>query len=89
MFKEPPPAGAVPTCSQAGVLGAVAGIMGTIQASEALRYLLGVGELLTNQLLVMDARSMQFRSVKVKPQPITVTELTDAPAAVCDLKGGS
>ena len=89
VFKEPPPAGAVPTCSQAGVLGAVAGIMGTIQACEALRYLLGVGELLTNQLLVMDARSMQFRSVKVKPQPITVTELTDAPAAVCDLKGGS
>lgn len=86
VFKEPPPKNAVPTCSQAGVLGAVAGIMGTIQACEALRYLLGVGDLLTNQLLVMDAMSMQFRTVKVKAKPITVTELVDIEQPVCDLK---
>ena len=86
VFKEPPPKNAVPTCAQAGVLGAVAGIMGTIQACEALRYLLGVGDLLTNQLLVMDAMSMQFRTVKVKAKPITVTELVDIEQPVCDLK---
>ena len=48
-FKEPPPAGAVPTCSQAGVLGAIAGMLGTIQAAEALKYILGVGELLVER----------------------------------------
>ena len=86
VFKEPPPKNAVPTCSQAGILGAVAGIMGTIQACEALRYILGVGELLTNQLLVMDAKTMQFRSVNVKAKPIKVTELQDIEQPVCDLK---
>lgn len=86
VFKEPPPKNAVPTCSQAGILGAVAGIMGTIQACEALRYLLGVGELLTNQLLIMDAKTMRFRSVKVKAKPIMVTELQDIEQPVCDLK---
>ena len=63
-FKEPPPAGAVPTCSQAGVLGAIAGMLGTIQAAEALKYLLGVGELLTDRLLTFDAKTMNFRTIK-------------------------
>ena len=89
VFKEPPPKNAVPTCAQAGVLGAVAGIMGTIQACETLRYLLGVGDLLTNQLLIMDAMSMQFRTVKVKAKLITVTELVDIEQPVCDLKARS
>ena len=53
VFKEPPPANAVPTCSQAGVFGAVAGMLGTIQAAEAVRYLTGVGDLLTNRLLIL------------------------------------
>ena len=58
-FKEPPPVGAVPTCSQAGVLGAIAGMLGTIQAAETLKYFTGIGELLTNRLLTFDAKTMQ------------------------------
>ena len=63
LFKTPPPANAVPTCSQAGVLGAIAGMLGTIQAAETLKYLTGVGELLTNRLLTFDIASMQFHTV--------------------------
>jgi len=65
-FKEPPPAGAVPTSSQAGVLGAIAGMLGTIQAAEALKYFIGVGELLTDRLLTFDAKTMNFRTIKLK-----------------------
>jgi molybdopterin/thiamine biosynthesis adenylyltransferase len=54
----PPPPNAVPTCSQAGVLGAIAGMLGTIQATEVLKYLTGVGDLLTNRLLIFDAKKM-------------------------------
>ena len=70
VFKEPPPANAVPTCSQAGVFGAVAGMLGTIQAAEAIRYLTGVGDLLTNRILIFDALNMKFRTVKVKPSEL-------------------
>ncbi len=94
MFKEPPPAGAVPTCSQAGVLGAVAGMLGTIQATEVLKYLTGVGELLTDRLLSFNAKSMTFRTTKVRRQttcPVcgahpTVDKLVDYEQAACDLK---
>ncbi len=94
MFKEPPPAGSVPTCSQAGVLGAIAGMLGTIQATEALKYLIGVGELLTDRLLTFDAKTMNFRTIKVKrnnhcsicgDSPI-IKELIDYEQAACDLK---
>lgn len=94
MFKEPPPAGAVPTCSQAGVLGAIAGMLGTIQAAEALKYITGVGELLTNRLLTFDAKTMDFRTIPVKHRdscPVsglrpTIDHLIDYEQAVCDLK---
>lgn len=94
LFKSPPPANAVPTCSQAGVLGAIAGMLGTIQAAETLKYLTGVGELLTNRLLTFNAKTMDFRKIKTRQQdscPIcgshpTVTELIDYEQAVCDLK---
>ncbi len=94
MFKEPPPAGAVPTCSQAGVLGAIAGMLGTIQATEALKYTLGVGELLTNRLLTFDAKTMVFRTIPVKKRdtcPIcgthpTIHQLIDYEQTACDLK---
>ena len=88
VFKEPPPAGAVPTCSQAGVFGAIAGMLGTIQAAEALKYIVGVGELLTNRLLIFDALSMKFRTVNVKPNPerLDIKELVDFEQAACDLK---
>ncbi|MCD7937253.1 MAG: HesA/MoeB/ThiF family protein, partial [Tannerellaceae bacterium] len=56
LFNAPPPPNAVPTCSQAGVLGAIAGMLGTIQAAEALKYITGVGELLTDRLLTFNAK---------------------------------
>lgn len=87
VFKSPPPAGAVPTCSQAGVFGAVAGMLGTIQAAEAIRYLTGVGDLLTNRLLIFDALNMKFRTVNVKPSELDLSGFQasyDQP--VCDLR---
>lgn len=93
LFKSPPPANAVPTCSQAGVLGAIAGMLGTIQAAETLKYLTGVGELLTNKLLTFNARTMDFRKINTRRQAScaicgdnpTITELIDYEQAVCDL----
>jgi len=64
IFKEPPPIGELPTCAEMGVFGAVVGILGTIQATEALRYIVGTGELLVNRLLTFDALNMSFRTVK-------------------------
>ncbi|MCD7936360.1 MAG: molybdopterin-synthase adenylyltransferase MoeB [Tannerellaceae bacterium] len=93
LFQAPPPPNAVPTCSQAGVLGAIAGMLGTIQAAETLKYITGVGDLLTNRLLTFNAKAMTFREVKT-PQnkccPVcgnhpVVTELVDYEQAVCDL----
>lgn len=94
LFPAPPPANAVPTSSQAGVLGAIAGMLGTIQAAEVLKYLTGVGELLTDRLLSFNARTMDFRTIKTKRHdgcPLcgshpTVTELVDYEQAVGDLK---
>jgi len=54
----------LPTCAEMGVFGAVVGILGTIQATEALRYIVGTGELLVNRLLTFDALNMSFRTVK-------------------------
>ncbi|MBR0502631.1 MAG: HesA/MoeB/ThiF family protein [Paludibacteraceae bacterium] len=92
-FDGPPPAGAVPTCSQAGVLGAIAGMLGTIQAAETLKYFTGVGELLTNKLLTFNAKTMDFRKINLKRHdrcPLcgknpTVTHLIDYEQATCDL----
>ena len=94
MFNGPPPANMVPTCSQAGVLGAIAGMLGTIQATEVLKYSLGIGDLLENRLLMFDALTMKHRTVSIKKRdncPIcsnnpTITELIDGEQAVCDLK---
>lgn len=69
VFKNPPPPDAVPTCQQAGVLGVMGGVIGTIQAAEALKYLLGVGELLTGYLLTYDAKRMDFRKIRVARDP--------------------
>ncbi len=94
VFQTPPPKNAVPTCSQAGVLGAIAGMLGTIQAAEALKYITGVGDLITNRLLIFNAKSMNFRTAKLKPNPNcqvcgaqpTITQLIDYEMPVCDLK---
>lgn len=66
VFNAPPPPGVVPTCAEAGVLGSVAGVLGTIQATETLKYFLGVGDLLTDKLLSLDAKTMDFRKVNVR-----------------------
>jgi molybdopterin/thiamine biosynthesis adenylyltransferase len=94
IFREPPPADAVPTCSQAGVLGAIAGILGTIQATEVLKYLTGAGDLLTNRLLTFNAKTMEFRTVKLNRdkncavcgEHKTINELIDYEQAACELK---
>ncbi|MFT4071521.1 MAG: HesA/MoeB/ThiF family protein [Dysgonamonadaceae bacterium] len=94
VFHSPPPPNAVPTCSQAGVLGAIAGMLGTIQAAEVLKFLTGTGELLTDRLLTFNAKTMNFRNVRLKKNskcPVcgdhpTITELVEAEQAVCELK---
>lgn len=63
IFEEIPEKGTVPNCSQAGIIGAMAGIIGSIQALEAVKYVLGAGELLTGKLLVFDGLSMNMRVV--------------------------
>jgi molybdopterin/thiamine biosynthesis adenylyltransferase len=93
-FREPPPPDAVPSCAQAGVLGAIAGMLGTIQAAEALKYITGVGDLLANGLLTFDARTMTFRKIKLERQkncPLcgdkpSITQLVDTEQSVCELK---
>jgi len=57
IFENPPPPDKVPTCKQAGVLGVMGGVIGTIQATEAIKYLLGIGELLTGYILTYDAKA--------------------------------
>ena len=69
VFDRPPPADSIPTCSSAGILGAIAGMLGTIQAAEALKVITGVGEPLYNRLLSFDAKSMNFRTVKFTKNP--------------------
>lgn len=94
LFNAPPPAGSVPTCSQAGVLGAIAGMLGTIQAAEVLKFLTGTGELLTNKLLTFDAKKMNFRKIITRRYdgcPVcgshpTITELVDYEQPSCELK---
>jgi len=65
VFLNPPPPNAVPNNKEVGVLGVMPGIIGTIQATEGIKYLLGIGELLTGKLLVVDALTMDFRKVEI------------------------
>ncbi|MEK7285717.1 MAG: molybdopterin-synthase adenylyltransferase MoeB [Nitrospirota bacterium] len=69
IFKEPPPAGVIPSCQEAGVLGALAGIIGTLQGTEVLKWILGVGELLTNRILKYNALKTEFREVPIRKNP--------------------
>ncbi len=69
IFIEAPGEGAIPSCSKVGVLGTVPGIMGTMQATECIKYILGKGDLLTNRLLVFDAFSLSFNEVKINKNP--------------------
>jgi adenylyltransferase/sulfurtransferase len=69
LYPEPPPPGTVPSCSEAGVLGAVTGVMGTLQATEVLKEILGIGDSLSGSLLVWDALATRFRTIKLRPDP--------------------
>ena len=85
LFPEPPPPGMVPNCAEAGVLGALTGTVGSIQATEVVKVILDIGEPLVGRLLLIDALTMEFRSVRTRRDPAcplcgdrpTVTELID------------
>jgi molybdopterin/thiamine biosynthesis adenylyltransferase len=64
LFAEPPPPSAVPSCREAGIVGAVAGVVGGLQALEAIKFLTGAGTLLSGALLAYDGLTMEFRKVK-------------------------
>jgi adenylyltransferase/sulfurtransferase len=69
LYPEPPPPGMVPNCAEGGVLGVLPGLIGTIQATEAVKAILGIGELLVGRLLMYDALAMSFRTLKIKRDP--------------------
>jgi molybdopterin-synthase adenylyltransferase len=69
LYPEPPPPGLVPSCSEAGVLGAVTGVMGTLQATEVLKEILGIGESLAGRVLIWDALGARMRSVRLRRDP--------------------
>lgn len=69
LYPEPPPEGLVPSCSEAGVLGAVTGVMGTLQATEVLKEIMGIGKSLSGRLVIWDALEMQFRTVRLSKDP--------------------
>ncbi|MEO5590593.1 MAG: molybdopterin-synthase adenylyltransferase MoeB [Gemmatimonadaceae bacterium] len=69
LFREPPPPGLVPTCAEAGVLGVLPGLIGTIQATETIKLILGTGDPLIGRLLLVDALSMQFRTISLRKDP--------------------
>ena len=69
LYPEPPPPGAVPSCAEGGVLGVLPGIVGTIQATEALKLVLGIGEPLIGRLLLIDALGSRFRAVTLERDP--------------------
>src|SRR5215204_6173948 len=85
LYPEPPPPGLVPSCAEGGVLGILPGAIGTIQATETAKLILGIGEPLIGRLLLYDALNMRFREMKLRKDPDcpvcgenpTVTELID------------
>jgi adenylyltransferase/sulfurtransferase len=93
IHRHPPPNGLIPSCQEAGVLGVLAGVIGTIQATEALKLILGIGLPLTDRWLIYNALTSQFRTARVKRQPNcplcgdrpTITELAEYDQAVCEI----
>ena len=92
VFKNPPPKDAVPTCKQAGVIGAMGGVIGSLQALEAVKYITGVGKLLTGSLLTFDATEMNFHKINLPKadgscavcgKDPSITELIDYEQAEC------
>ncbi|MCK8826149.1 HesA/MoeB/ThiF family protein [Natroniella acetigena] len=93
VFPEPPEPGVVPSCKEAGILGVMGGVIGTIQATEAIKYLLDKGELLTGTLLSYDALDMEFRKINLNcndncgvcSDDPEITELIDYEQGACEL----
>jgi molybdopterin/thiamine biosynthesis adenylyltransferase/rhodanese-related sulfurtransferase len=69
LFPEPPPPGAVPSCAEGGVLGVLCGVIGSLQATETIKVILGLGDILSGRLLIYNALKMQFRELKLRPHP--------------------
>ena len=69
LYPEAPPAGTVPSCAEAGVLGAVTGVMGSLQAAEAMKEIIGIGESLSGRLLIWDALAARFRTIGFRRDP--------------------
>jgi sulfur-carrier protein adenylyltransferase/sulfurtransferase len=96
LFPEPPPPGLVPNCAQAGVLGVLPGIVGAIQAAEALKVLLGIGETLEGRLLLVDALRGAFREVRLRRDPAcavcgdapTITRAVESVETLCVTASG-
>src|ERR1700681_2177821 len=94
LYPEPPPPGLVPSCAEGGVLGILPGLVGVIQATEAIKLILGTGQSLVGRLLLVDALGMKFRELKLRKNPEcpvcgehpTVTELIDY-AEFCGIRG--
>ena len=94
VYPEPPPPGLVPSCAEGGVLGVLPGIIGTIQAAEAVKLILGKGTSLAGRLLVLDGMKMHFRELKLKKDPAcpvcgahpTITKLIDY-EQFCGIRG--
>ncbi|HEY5648752.1 MAG TPA: molybdopterin-synthase adenylyltransferase MoeB [Nitrospiria bacterium] len=93
IHRQPPPSGLIPSCQEAGVLGVLAGVIGTIQATEALKLILGIGRPLTNRWLIYDALTGRFREARVRRQencPLcgpqaTITEVVEQEQPVCEI----
>jgi adenylyltransferase/sulfurtransferase len=85
LFPEPPPPGTVPTCEEAGVMGALAGVLGSMMALEAIREIVGFGEGLVGRLLMLDARSMRFETLRYQRDPLN--PLNGDALVITDLSG--
>jgi molybdopterin/thiamine biosynthesis adenylyltransferase len=70
LYPDPPPPGLVPSCAEGGVLGVLCGVIGTIQATETIKIILGQGTTLSGRLLLYDALQMKFRELKLRPNPV-------------------
>jgi adenylyltransferase/sulfurtransferase len=85
LFPEPPPPGTVPTCEEAGVMGALAGVLGSMMALEAIREIVGFGEGLVGRLLMLDARTMRFETLRYQRDPLN--PLNGDALVITDLSG--